>query len=266
MLRPRLPRRVAALLLCLTLLVPLGPSFARESAIPGPIHAGNTYGWYPTAWRDEFIGPLKSYWHKSGRGTVRTKNGMLTLVASGRTVSTTLALPGHATGRWEVRWKSRKWGSARRNYTVRTELVPAGSRQQYCGARNIALESYTHGHARAHFYIHNLPDLAFVAAKRPTYAGYGGDHWHTFAVEVTPKHISWFVDAHVVSTERRSDALSGVPFTLRFTLKAVPGAAMNTTRMQLDWARYWTLAKPNDKSIDAPAPTPGTYPGACPPS
>ena len=39
----------------------------------------------------------------------------------------------------------------------------------------------------------------------------GNDRWHTFAVEVTKSHISWFVDAHVINTERRAEALSGGP-------------------------------------------------------
>jgi hypothetical protein len=40
---------------------------------------------------------------------------------------------------------------------------------------------------------------------------------------------------------------------------------MNRASMQMDWLRYWTLAKPNDKSIDAPSPVLGTYARACPP-
>lgn len=256
-----------ALLLCLGLLVPLGPSWATESDIPGPVHAGNTFGWYPTAWRDEFVGPMKSVWRRSGTGSVRTKNGMLTLNAGRRgRVAATLAMPGHDRGRWEVRWKAKQWGSAYADYTVRTELVPAGSRKQYCGARNIALESYTLAHPRLKFFINNLPDLAFRAAKGPTYAGYSGDHWHTFAVEVTPTRISWFVDARVVRSERRPEALSGVPFTVRFSIDAGTDKRRNPARMQLDWLRYWTLAKPNDKSVAAPQTTLGHYRKACPPA
>src|SRR4051812_11004665 len=97
-------RVLAVLILCLGLLAPLGPSFARESAIPGPIHAGNTFGWYPAAWREEFIGPLKPVWRKTGVGVVKTKNGMLTIGASGRSVAATLDMAGHETGRWEMRW------------------------------------------------------------------------------------------------------------------------------------------------------------------
>jgi hypothetical protein len=257
-------RRAAALFLCLGLLLPLGPSWAQRTAQPGPIHAGNTFGWYPTLWRDEFVGPMKKVWHKGGRGDVRTMNGMLTLTSARRgTLTATLGMAGHDRGRWEIRMKARRWSTAAANYTVRTELIPAGTRKQYCGARNVALESYTMGHPRARFYINNLPDRAFRSSKR---LQFGGDRWHTFAVEVTPRHISWFVDAHVISTERRTDALSGVPFTVRISLKAVPGAQMNRTRVQLDWLRYWTLAKPNDKSIAAPAPVERINHQACPPA
>jgi len=265
MLSKRTLARAAVLLLCLGLLSPAGPTFATHADVPGPIHAGNTYGWYPTAWRDEFVGPLKSVWRSAGKGSVHTKNGMLTLLA-GRSgsVSATLNKPGHATGRWEIRWKNQRYGTGHTPYTVRTELVPAGDRPQYCGARNIALESYTQGQRRAKFYIRNLPNVAFVASKGGT--PFGGDHWHTFAVEVTPEHISWFVDARVIRTERRPEAYSGVPLTVRFTLKAVAGKAMNRASMQMDWLRYWTLAKPNDKSISAPAPTMGTFTRACPPA
>jgi hypothetical protein len=257
-------RRVAALLVCLGLLLPLGPSWANHANPPGPIHAGNTFGWYPTMWRDEFVGPLKSVWHKGGKGDVRTKNGMLTLTSASRgTLTATLGMRGHDRGRWEVRMKARRWSTGFANFTVSTELIPAGSREQYCGARNVALESYTMGRPRAKFYINNLPDRAFRASKP---LRFGGDRWHTFAVEVTPTRISWFVDAHVISTERRPEALSGVPFTPRISLKAVPGTRMNRTRVQLDWMRYWTLDKPNDKSVAAPAPVAGTNRKACPPA
>jgi hypothetical protein len=267
MLPSRTPRRVAALLVCFGLLLPVGPSWSLQADVPGPIHAGNTFGWYPTAWRDEFVGPLKQVWDGRGNGTVRTKNGMLTLLTGRRgSLSATLRMAGHDRGRWEIRMKTRKWGSGHPNFTVRTELIPAGTRPQYCGARNIALESYTLTHARAKFYIRNLPNLAFRTSRASRGAPFGGDNWHTFAVEVTPTHISWFVDARVMSTERRPEALSGVPLTVRFTMKAVAGKVMNPAKLQVDWFRYWTLDKPNDKSIVAPATTKGIYALACPPA
>lgn len=264
-LRSRPPvRRTALVLLCAALTLPLGPSWAQESAVPGPIHAGNTFGWYPVAKRYEFVGPLGSAWKKRGKGTVHNKNGMLTLeTGTSGDLSTTLAAPGHATGRWEIRWRARKYGSGHPNYTVRTELVPAGNRKQYCGARNIALESYTLKRPRVKFSINNLPNRAFRATRG---GHYSNEKWHTFAVEVTPKRISWFVDAKVIRSEKRPEALSGVPFTVRFSMDAPPRTRMNRARMQMDWLRYWTLAKPNDKSVAAPQTTEGTYKKACPPA
>lgn len=259
----RTPRRLAILLLCAGLLLSAGPSWAHHANPPGPVHAGNTFGWYPAADRYEFVGPLGSAWKKRGKGDVRTKNGMLTLT-SARTgdLSATLDIAGKDRGRWEMRMKARRWGTTHTNYTVRTELVPSGDQKQYCGARNIALESFTMGHRRAKFYIHNLPDLAFRSSKP---VRFGGDRWHTFAVEVTPTKISWFVDAHVISTERRPEAMSGIPLTVRISLDGVPGARMNRTRVQFDWLRYWSLAKPNDKPLSRTAPTAGHYRKACPP-
>jgi len=263
MLVPRRSRTLppaAVFLLVAALLLPVGPSWAQHAATPGPIHAGNTFGWYPTAWRDEFIGPMKPVWDKRGHGVVKTKNGMLTLRAGGGNVSATLGMAGHKTGRWEIRWKTRQRALGRAPYTVRTELIPAGTRPQYCGARNIALESYTHGHAQAKFFIHNLPNLAFTAGKT---GRFGHDRWHTFAVEVTASHISWFVDAHVVRTERRPAAYSGVPLTVRFSLKAAPGKAMNPATMQMDWLRHWGYQHPTRKSIKAPRTTLSRFADAC---
>ena len=80
---------------------------------------------------------------------------------------------------------------------------------------------------------------------------------------MTRTRISWFVDSHVVSTEKRDDALSGVPFAVRYTMEAEAGKRMNESRIQMDWLRYWTLKNPNKKSTAAPRPERKTYHGAC---
>ena len=259
----RTARRLAALGGAAALAFTLVPaSQADHARPPGPVNAQTTYDWGKPLWQDDFVGPRKDIWRvHAGHGSVRNQHGMLTLNTGRRgTVSATLAGAGHDTGRWEIRLRSRHYESSRTPYTVRTELIPAGDRDQHCGARNLALESYRLGGRRAHFYIHNLPNRAFTAH---TGLNLGNDLWHTFAVEVTPKRISWFVDAHVLRTERRSEALSGVPFTVRFRMVGEPGKAMNRSRMQMDWVRYFTLRKPNSKSVDAPQPTRGSFAGAC---
>jgi hypothetical protein len=77
----------------------LSPAVSPASAdhyhgAPGPIHAGNTFGWYQYGvFRQEFVGPKPGFWKKKGRGIVRTQNGMLTLMSSKRgSVSATLDL------------------------------------------------------------------------------------------------------------------------------------------------------------------------------
>ncbi len=248
--------------LALTLGPGAAPADAHHAGVPGPVHAGNTYGWGKAPVDYRFVGQLKrSQWQVKGPGAVRNQHGMLTLNTAKRgTVSATQITKGHATGRWEIRLRSRQYGHGGLNYRVMTELVPAGKRPEYCGAKNIALEAYTPNKTMVSHYIRSRPDHRYFARKG---LGLHNDQWHTFAVEVTPRRISWFVDAHVISTERRKDALTGVPFAVRFTMQGVDGKRMNQSRMQMDWLRYWTLRKPDTRSTAAPATTLGTYQEAC---
>ncbi len=259
----RTARRLTVLGTTAALFVSLVPaSQAHHAQPPGPVNAQTTYGWGKPLWQDDFVGPRKSIWQvHAGHGNVRTQHGMLTLnTGSSGSVSATLKGSGHDKGRWEIRLRSRRYETGKTPYKVRTELIPAGQREQNCGARNVALESYRLGGSRAHTYMRTLPNRSFNAH---TGMNLGNDRWHTFAVEVTGKHIAWFVDAHVLRTERRPEALSGVPFTVRFTMKGEPGKKMNKSRMQMDWVRYFTLRKPNTKSIDAPQTDKRTYADAC---
>lgn len=259
----RTARRLGALALALAVPVSLAPASQADHANPpGPVNAQTTYDWGKPEWQDDFVGPRKDIWAvRPGTGSVRNQHGMLTLnTGRSETTSATLRMRGHQTGRWEIRLRQRWYESGHTPYTVRTELIPAGDREQNCGARNIALESFTLGGSRAHFYIRNLPNLSFNAH---TGMSLGKDAWHTFAVEVREEQISWFVDAHVLRTERRDEALSGVPFTVRFTMEAEPGQRMNQSRMQMDWLRYFTLRKPNSKPVDAPQTRQTVYEDAC---
>ena len=235
---------------------------AREA--PGPIHAGNTFGWYGhggLVYDETFVGPLAKRWHVEGPGAVRNQHGMLTLnTANKGTVSATLERPGRAYGRWEVRLRQRQYGHKNTPYRVLTELVPATEEGEGCGEQNIALNRFKMGGRVVNFYIRTRPDNLFQAL---TPRGLGQDQWHTYAVEVTPKRISWFVDSRVIRTERRPDALSGRKFQVRFTMQAVKGKRMNKARMQMDWLRYWTLQAKNERSTKAPATKRSTYTLAC---
>ncbi len=255
---------VAAVVLPLALTLAPGTATADHAGDePGPIHAGNTFGWWGSlVYREEFHGALASYWNVGGPGVVQHQNGMLTLnTTDSGSVSATLDRKGAKYGRWEVRLRSRRYGTSGADYRVQTELVPANPDNRHCGALSIAMNDYQIGRRTTQLHIRNLPDHQFRAHKGGM--DLGKDRWHTYAVEVTPKRISWFVDAHVVRTERRKAALSGVPMTVRFTMRAVPGETMNPSRMQMDWLRHWSLESPNTKSTKAHRTTRGTYKGAC---
>ena len=52
----------------------------------------------------------------------------------------------------------------------------------------------------------------------------GNNQFHTYAIEVTRSHISWFVDTKVIRTEKRSQARTGAAYNMRFRLQATRGA------------------------------------------
>ncbi|QIG44977.1 family 16 glycosylhydrolase [Nocardioides anomalus] len=268
-----LPRSAAAgvaVLAAVSLAVPLAsPAGAERSETarqaPGPIHAGNTFGWYGhggLVYDETFVGPLnRKRWHVEGPGNVRTQHGMLTLnTASKGTVSAQMTIPGRAYGRWETRLRQRQYGRGHAPYRVLTELVPVTKAGEGCGEQNIALNKFTMGKNKVNFYIRSRPDHLFQASMK---RGFGQDQWHTFAVEVTRTRISWFVDSRVIRSETRPAALTGRKFQVRFTMQAEKGKQMNKARMQMDWLRYWTLQAKNERSTKAPKTKMTTYTQSC---
>jgi hypothetical protein len=276
MVTPRTIRRVSRRLivsaLALALLVPAAASLAQpdQSTVPGKTFAAYRYGWYPLSYKYEFNGPLPRPWvvsgNTSGLADVRTQHGML-FMQSGRhgTTEVTLRRYAHARGRWEIRLKAgrvlRDYDPSRPNFTALAELIPAGTEKQHCGARDIAFASFRPTATQAQFYARGLPDHAYTWVK--TGMNLSDGYWHTYAAEVTPRRISWFVDGRVRATERRPDALSGVPLTLRLALVPDGNQAMNPTQLQVDTVRYFTLKSPDRLSTRAPAPVATTYAGAC---
>ena len=253
---------VAALALPLAATVSTAPrgdqKLVSES---GPTNAGKVYRWGDSQWHDDFIGPVKRMWRENRPRQINNQHGMLTIngTAAGGDVVATLTGHNRRYGRWETRVRAEQYSSRHTPYRVIAELVPTQG-GYHCGARNIVLESYKLGTSRAQMAIRTRPDNQFTYGKR---LNLRPGPFHTYAVEVTKSHVSWFVDAHVVMTERRPAALSGAMYAMRFRLDAVKGARMNPGRMQMDWMRYYTLARKNAHSIKAPAATRRTYRSSC---
>jgi hypothetical protein len=262
----RAGRTAVAVATAAVLTLPLAASQAQgEQAqrIPGKKFAAYEYGWYPIHFVDHFEPGkrLSRKWDTHGVGSVHPQNGMLTIVSGGNAdVGATLRREAHRYGRWEIRLRGKRFETGNTDFTVAAELIPAGDRSQNCGARNVGLASFRPHSGRARFFSRTLPNDSFHAKKR---LNLRNDYWHTYGVELTRKRVSWFVDGEVRRTERRPEALSGVPMAFRLQLQAVPGATMNDSRLQVDTVRYFTLKSPNDKSIRAPRARKGSFRRAC---
>ena len=257
--------------------VALAPTAHADHAgeIPGPVNAGGTFGWWAGGglrYDETFVGPLPAErWKVRGRGTVQNQNGMLTLnTTSHGTLVATRTAPGSRVGRWEIRLRSRRYEDDGTDFRVTTSLVPRRRAQGHCGGQDVTLEDYRTDDAApgagVRLGTRALPDASYTAVE-PVLAGDTAvpvdDAWHTYAVEVRRQRISWFVDAHVVRTETRPEALSGVAMTVRFAMGGVKGEDMNRSRMQMDWLRHWDTSARNRLSTDAPALDPGTDDSAC---
>jgi hypothetical protein len=245
---------------------PVGAHHAEPQ--PGPINASNTYKWYPVKWQYHWEEGGFPPWHRfsTGSTTAYIRWGMIVLDSSvdrfnepsRGSASAILNRHGERYGRWELRLRAPVWYDAGQNYRVLDELVPVVPAKRRCNVRNIALASFIAGGSHVKVFARN-------GGKQWTYTKrhmrLDRVSWHTYAVEVTPRRISWFIDAHVVATLRNPRATSDVRLTPRLSLRGVPGAEMDRARIGVDWLRHFTLKSPNQKSVRAPAPTVSVFRG-----
>lgn len=225
-----------------------------------PTNAAKVFRWGLEDWRQEFeVGRLGSHWRSNHRHLVGQQYGMLTIDADPGTGDIRVWPDNQSAryGRWEARVRAVELSTGARKYRFIWELVPTGD--YHCGASSIVLASYKPGAERAVGAVRTRPDNQFTFSRQRDLRSRA---WHTYAVEVTRDHISWFVDTRVIHTERRPAALSGVTFRPRFRLEGAK-AGMNRSRMQMDWVRYYTLKRPNAHSIAAPQMQRKTYRRAC---
>jgi hypothetical protein len=229
-----------------------------------PTNAAAVFKWGTIAWRQEFeTGTLDPTWVTNGQGTIGQQNGMLTIQAgadSGTVEVWPVDTAAAATnGRWEARIRAYERSSTGEQYRFTWELVPV-SGDDSCGADRIVLGSYVPGATRVRGFVNTMPDHSFTYSRARDLRSRA---WHTYAVEVARDHISWFVDTKVMRTETRPAALAGVSYRPELVMEAVPGSAMRPSWFQADWVRYYSLKRPNARSIEAPVMRRTTYAGDC---
>ena len=219
-----------------------------------PTNAASVFKWGSIAWRQEFeTGSLSSTWQTNGVGTIGQQHGMITIQA-GSSPETVAVWPDDSaaaakTGRWEARIRAYERSSTGTPYRFVWELVPT-SGDDACGTNRVVLASWVPGAQRARGMVNTLPDQSFTFSRRRDLRSRA---WHTYAVEITGDHVSWFVDTKVIRTERRPAALAGVTYRPQLVMQAVPDATMRPSWFQADWVRYYTMKRPDALSIDAPS-------------
>ncbi len=226
-----------------------------------PTNAAKVFKWGLETWRDEFeVDPFGTRWQSDKPTQIGQQNGMLTIKAFADTGSIAVWPDDQAAkyGRWEARVRAVEKKTDGQPYRFTWQLVPTGGDR--CGGSQVTLATYVPGDARARGHVRTLDDHEFRFSRKRDLRSRA---WHTYAVEITPDHISWFVDTKVMRTERRTEALAGVKYRPQFAIAGDSAAHMNESWMQMDWVRYYSLKRPNAKSIDAKQMWQRTYDGAC---
>lgn len=229
-----------------------------------PTNAAKVFRWGLEEWRREFedrtTSQVQGVWRSSDPTLVEQREGMLTIHATSTTERVTVEAADQSAqyGRWEARVRAVEESTGHTPFSFVWEL--ATSDAAGCDANPIVLAQYQPGDGRARGEVRVAPDQAFRYSRALDLRSRA---WHTYAVEVTPTHISWFVDTQVVRTERRTEARSGATFHPEFEIQGQAGQRMNTSRMQMDWVRYYDLHRPNAQSIAARRMTRGTFEPSC---
>ncbi len=227
-----------------------------------PRNAGKVFRWGREKWRYEFeTGAFpRKVWKSTHPKQIGQQHGMLTIFANAgnRKVRTWGAVRAAKYGRWEARMRAVELAKTGQHFRFIWRLAPVNGTR--CNSKVITLASYRPGDKRVRGAVRTRPSHSFSYAKGRDLRSRA---WHAFAVEVTPDHISWFVDTRVVHTERRPAALQGYKLRPEFLIKGKKGQTMRRSMLQMDWVRHYTLDRKNAKSIKAPRMSRGTYTKGC---
>jgi hypothetical protein len=252
---------------------------ARASGAP---QAGQRLKWGPSlwdfAWEQGEALTAKPYrgqrrtgrWidRSSGSGRVAPYNGGMALSTHlsgfpGRgdrgTTSATLSGNAMTYGRWEFRRRIDVFENSGRNYRVKIALVPARARDARCGSINVGSVAFNSRKASL--------GLSSARAGR-SWSGTRriprlGDGAHSFAVEVTRSHVTWFLNGRSLATVRSRKAAPGVPLTPKLSLVGRGNQEMRRTRVLYDWQRGWRLNKQARKAPRGPSLKAKNYAKSC---
>lgn len=194
-----------------------------------------------------------------GSGRVAHYNGGMALTShvsefpgNGDRGTTTATLAGNAMtyGRWEFRRRIDVFEDGAPDYRVTIDLVPASDPDATCGSSVIHVADVTYDATRARVGVSSRrANRSWTGTRRIPRLGDGP---HSFGVEVTRRHITWFLDGESIATVRNRKAAPGVPLTPRLGLVGNGQDEMRRTRVLYDWQRGWPLNKRAAKADKGP--------------
>lgn len=207
-----------------------------ESLSSRPQRGIDRRGW----WVDGSIGYGRAAKHNGGLMLDSKRENRNGAGDRGRTWVTMRGNP-RAYGRWEVRIRLKSAEATHRDYRAKVELVPNKKSAYRCGGQNITIaELRAHSRTMRFGAKSTKANKQWRGRKR---VGNIQDLALAVAVEVSKRHISWFLNGKLIGTVRNSAAVSDVPLTLRLSLNGVGNKEMNRTKAIFDWMRGFSLKR-----------------------
>ncbi|CAN3129388.1 glycoside hydrolase family 16 protein [Mycobacterium sp. smrl_JER01] len=230
--------------LCLAMCACPAPTSAQQSQCPTT--AADTLRWGAPIREDDFQNPSSlSEWtvydglgHAgNGRrtpGAVSVADGMLTIAADGAGNSGGMGwLPGRMHGRWEVCVKSSTAPAAYHSLALLwpdAEDWPAGGEVDF-------MEIVDPTRQVVEFWLH----WGAGGAKETTSTPVDATQWHSYAVEWTASHLTYFVDGVAKWTITDPSRLPPRPMHLCLQLDYFGGDPGAGAHQWVDWVREYQL-------------------------
>lgn len=161
-------------------------------------------------------------------------------------------------GRWEIKERSFQYERAATDYDFVIELIPADPDDYDCGAHNLTIARLSPGHDRVEVGVN-----AGAVRWHRTFSGYRqqGTHY-SFAVQVTGRRITWFVNGQALASLASPAAIPQRPMTLRLGLVGQGAEEMNKAVVKVDWVRHYDLRRGRVAPLGGSL-SKGAYNGGC---
>lgn len=163
--------------------------------------------------------------------------------------TTTLTLAGKpdSRGRWELRERFRLPETGGTGYEFVVELVPEGTLPDECPAYRLTLGRSVPGDGSVRIGV----DAGTVEWNKAL-TGYARveKEARLYAVQITGRAITWFIDSRAVAKLAAPAAIPNVPLTLRMRLEGKEGVEMRKSDLLIDWVRHYDLTKGTRATTD----------------